>query len=153
MVSLRHQKRQTRRKTAAPITHAGPPLSARSEADFYLEEEKRGVYDDFWQNLGYYLEHGADYPPHPSSKGKRSNNRSSGWSGTFAFAFYWKEAGPQEQKETLHTLLEDYHCDLVPGEGFDPWTATVQLNGKRVKTLTRMLNRRYANNQLVWNEL
>lgn len=152
MVALKRHKRHQRKK-AGQITRTGPPLSAQSEAGFYLAEEERGVYDAFWQNLGYYLEHGADYPPYSSSAGKRTNNRSSGWTGTFTFTFYWKEASSQEQQEVLHTLSEAYCCDLVPGEGSEPWTASVRLNGKRVKVLTRMLNRRYANNHLVWKEI
>ncbi len=91
-------------------------------------------------------------PPY-SAQGKRPNNRAPGWTGTFAFTFYWKEAGRQEQQEILHTLLEDYHCDVIPGEGSGPWTATVRLNGKRVKSLTRMLNRRYEKSHLIWKEI
>jgi hypothetical protein len=150
---LRHKERGTRKRKTLKIIRTGLPLLAESQAAFYLEEEERGIYDDFWQNMGYYVEHGIDYPPYPSLQGKRTNNRSPGWSGTFAFTFYWKDAEQQEQQEILHTLLKEYHCDIVPGEGSGPWAATVQLNGKRVKTLTRMLNRRYAKNHLIWKEL
>jgi hypothetical protein len=152
-VSLRHKNRRTRKRKTTQIIRTNPPLSAASEAEFYVEEEERGVYDEFWRNMGYYVEHGVDYPPYPSSQGKRPNNRASGWSGTFAFTFYWKEAGKIEQQEISRTLLDEYHCDVVPGEESGPWTATVRLNGKRVKNLTRMLNRRYAKNHLIWKEL
>ena len=150
---LRHKRRGTPKRKTRQAIRTDPPLSAESEVAFYLEEEERGFYDDFWQNMGYYLDHGADFPPYPSSKGKRPNNRAPSWNGTFVFTFFWKEAGEQEQQTILHTLLEEYHCDIVQGEGSDPWTATVRLTGKRVKSLTRMLNRQYAKNYLIWKEL
>ncbi|MBO0797044.1 MAG: hypothetical protein J2P36_39700, partial [Ktedonobacteraceae bacterium] len=151
--SMKRNKQRTRKRGATQRIRTSPPLSDESEAAFYAEEEERGVYAKFWQNLGYYIEHGADYPPYSSLHGKRTNNRAPGWNGTFAFTFYWKEANEQGQQELLHTLLDEYHCDIVPGVGSEPWTATVQINGKRVKSLTRLLNRLYAKEQIIWKEM
>ncbi len=152
-MTLRHKKRRTAKRKATQTIRTGPPLSTQSEAAFYLEEEARGVYDDFWQNMGYYVEHGVDYPPHTSSKGKHPNNRAPGWSGIFTFTFFWKEVGQQEQQELLHTLIDEYQCEIAQGEGDSSWTASLRTTGKRVKTLTRMLNRQYAKKRLVWKEL
>lgn len=60
------------------------PLTA--EAAFYVLEEEQGVYNDFWESMGYYLEHGGDVPPY-KPEAKRPNNRASDWHGTFAFTF------------------------------------------------------------------
>ena len=148
--SLAHKKHRLRKSQQEPDNR--PPLSLASESTFYLEEEDRGVYDDFWHNMGYYLEHDVDFPPSSSTQRKRSNNRSPGWNGIFAFTFYWKEAHEQARKTIMQTLLKDYQCDIEPGEGSGPWTVTVKLTGKRVKRLTSLLNRCYARHQLVWKE-
>ncbi len=62
-VSLRHKNHQTQKRKTNQIIRTNPPLSAETEAAFYVEEEERGVYDDFWRNMGYYIEHGVDFPP------------------------------------------------------------------------------------------
>jgi hypothetical protein len=150
---MKHKRRRTRRREGLERIRLDPPLSVESEAAFYVEEEERGVYDDFWLNLGYHIEHGANYPPYPSPREKRPNNRARSWSGTFAFAFCWKDIDHEGQEDLLRTLSDVYQCNIVPGEGMGPWIATAQLNGKRVKSLTRLLNRRYAKQQLIWKEL
>ncbi len=129
-----------------------PPLTAEAEAAFYAMEEERGVYHEFWTNMGYYIDHGFDFPP-SKREGKRPNNRSSGWNGIFAFTFVFQQADLPTQKALLHSLTNDYHCELSEGGMQGQWEGQVRLNGKRVKNLTRLLNRHYSQRHLVWKEL
>src|SRR5258708_22547045 len=62
-VSLRHKNHQTQKRKTNQIIRTNPPLSAETEAAFYVEEEERCVYDDFWRNMAYYIRHGGDFPP------------------------------------------------------------------------------------------
>jgi len=129
-----------------------PPLTAEAEAAFYVMEEEQGVYDDFWKNMGYYLDHGGDFPPYKQAV-KRPNHRASGWHGTFAFTFAFQQADTPTQKALLDALTNDYHCELSEGGMPGQWEGQAQLNGKRVKNLTRLLNRQYSRRHLVWKEL
>jgi hypothetical protein len=88
--ALRHKKRKTSGRPHS-ITMT-PPLTAEAEAAFYALEEERGVYHEFGTNMGYYIDHGFDFPP-SKREGKRPNNRSSGWNGIFAFTFSASLAG------------------------------------------------------------
>ncbi len=136
-----------------------PPLSAQAEADFYLAEEEQGTYDVFWDNLGYFLDHGADFPLSSSldrldrERPRRPNNRAPGWNGVFTFAFMWQQVDAEAQKNILDSLQNEYHCEITEGESLRQWIAQVHITGKRVKSLTRMLNRQYNKNYLVWKEI
>ncbi len=122
------------------------------EGPFYAVEEERGVYDDFWKNMGYYLEHGVDFPPYTRER-KRPHNRTSGWNGIFAFTFVFLQADTPTQNALLHSLTTGYHCELTEGGMQGQWEGQARLTGKRVKNLTRLLNRRYAQRHLAWKEL
>jgi hypothetical protein len=133
-----------------------PPLSAQAEADFYLAEEEQGTYDVFWDNLGYFLDHGADFPPFSSldrERPRRPNNRAPGWNGTFTFVFMWQQVDVEVQKGIIDSLQNDYRCQITEGESPRQWIAQVRITGKRVKSLTRMLNRQYNKDYLVWKEI
>lgn len=129
-----------------------PPLTREAEAAFYAVEEERGVYDEFWKNMGYYLDHGVDFPPYGSEQ-KRPNKRASGWTGIFAFTFVFQQANTTSQNALFHALTNDYHCELTEGVMHGQWEGQARLTGKRVKNLTRLLNRQYAQGYLVWKEL
>ena len=129
-----------------------PPLTAEAEAAFYALEEERGIYDEFWKNMGYYLEHGVDFPPYKREV-KGPNNRARGWTGIFAFTFVFLQVNDPTQNALLRALTDDYHCELTEGGMQGQWEGQARLGGKRVKNLTRLLNRRYAQRQLVWKEL
>jgi hypothetical protein len=142
-------RKKSRQTGSIPLP---PPLTAEAEAAFYALEEERGVYDEYWRNLGYYLEHGVGYPPY-NSEVKRPQHRASGWNGIFVFTFVFQQADASTQKALLHSLTNDYHCELSEGGMPGQWEGQVRLNGKRVKHLTRLLNRQYAQRHLVWKEL
>lgn len=147
---MRRKKRESSHHPDNPTMI--PPLTLEAEAAFYVLEEKRGVYDNFWRNMGYYLEHGVDFPPY-RREGNRRQNRASGWNGIFAFTFVFLQGNSSTQNELLHALTTDYHCDLTEGGMQGQWEGKARLGGKRVKNLTHLLNRRYALRQLVWKEL
>lgn len=150
------RKKRKQQKTVRSQGHAmRPPLSVEAEAAFYALEEEHGVYDWFWRDMGYYVEHGVDYPPYPATKSEhhRLNNRARGWNGLFVFTFVLRVADAQVQHTIFHTLRNDYQCELSEGEMVGQWVAQVRTNGKRVKNLTRMLNRQYARGYLVWKEI
>jgi hypothetical protein len=129
-----------------------PPLTAEAAAAFYALEEERGVYDEFWRNMGYYIDHGGDFPPY-KRVAKGPNNRASGWNGIFAFTFVFGQADTSTQTALLHSLTNDYQCELSEGWMQGQWEGQARLNGKRVKNLTRLLNRQYAHGHIVWKEL
>jgi len=145
-----------RRKKRKPVIHTPglpmtPPLTAEAEAAFYVVEEERGVYDDFWRNMGYYVERGVEFPPY-GRRQKHQNNRSSSWNGIFAFTFVLQEVDIPTQQALFHALRSDYHCELLEGGMSGQWEGQARLNGKRVKTLTRLLNRHFSRGHLVWKE-
>jgi hypothetical protein len=138
-------------------------LSEEDETEYYLLEEEQGVYAQFWQNLGYYQEHGVEgYPPfsRASLDPKRANNRARGWNGLFFFSLKWKEEATAEIRKTiLTTLTLAYGWKPGPGTTLadwlyeDPLEVELRLTGQRVKNLTRLLNRQYQKGYLVWKEL
>jgi hypothetical protein len=133
-----------------------PALSEAAEAEYYAYEEGVGVYAEFWKNMGYYLEKGVDFPPYTGASldPKRPNNRAPGWNGVFTFTFYWKEnATPEVKAEFARNLAQAYGARLEESPSFEPSEVCVRLNGKKVKALTRMLNRQYERGYLVWKEL
>jgi hypothetical protein len=129
-----------------------PSLTSEAEAAFYAVEEEQGVYDDFWRNMGYYLDHEVDFPPFKQEV-KRQHNRASGWSGIFAFTFVFQQADIPTQNALFNSLTNDYHCELSEGGMQGQWEGQARLNRKRVKNLTRLLNRQYSQGYLVWKEL
>jgi hypothetical protein len=147
--TLGSKKRKSLKHPDSPMMR--PPLTLEAETAFYALEEERGVYDEFWRNMGYSIEHGLDFPPYERGQ-KRPNNRSSSWNGTFAFTFVFLQADAPTQKALLHALTNDYQCELSEGGMQGQWEGQARLNGKRVKNLTRLLNRQYAHGYLVWKE-
>lgn len=133
-----------------------PPLSEAAEAEYYEYEEEVGVYAEFWENMGYLLEKGVEFPPYTGASldPKRSNNRASGWNGVFTFSFYWKEkATPEVKAEFAKNLAQAYGISLEESSWLEPTEVCVRLSGKKVKAITRMLNRQYERGYLIWKEL
>ena len=86
MNKRRHAKRKTSHEEL--LLQRIPPDSLEAEACFYQEVEDRGVNSEFWQNLGYWIDHGADFPPYPPASTGPPKNRTRGWTGIFEFSWY-----------------------------------------------------------------
>jgi hypothetical protein len=144
----RKKRKQWKRTRARPLP---PPLTAAAAAALYVVEEELGVYDDSWRNMGYSVEHGGAVPP-ISRQQKRRNNRSSNWNGIFAFTFILQEIDVPTREALFQSLTRDYGCELLKGGMPGQWEGQALLNGRRVKTLTRLLNRHFSRGYLVWKE-
>ena len=145
---MKAKKRKKTRKKSHAISLI-PPLSGQAEVAFYEDVQKQ--YRNYRQSLGQDAIDVIDLPPEFSFEEKKgTNNRNPGWSGVFSFTFRWKEADQQVRQDIWRSFTADYGGEIVEGE--EGWDVRVRTTGKRVKALTRMLNRQYARGYLVWRE-
>ncbi len=145
---MKSKKRKKTRKHSRAISPI-PPLSAQAEVAFYADMQER--YRNYRKSLVQDDLDIIDFPPEFSFENKKkTNNRAPGWSGMFAFTFRWKDADQQMQQRIWQSLTVDYGGEIVEGE--EGYEVRIRTTGKRVKALTRMLNRQYAQGYLVWRE-
>lgn len=146
------KKRKRAKQKLSPEFSMTPPLSASAAVEF--DEEEREQYKSRLHVLGQDTVDMIDFPLSSSlEEKKRPNNRAPGWNGVFAFTFYWKEADQNTRQAILQSLTVDYGGEISEGEiGPGSWDVCIRTTGKRVKAVTRMLNRQYAKGYLVWRE-